>query len=241
MRRDSIAAPLAERLAPLLDAAPRSDQAWLRTLLTEPGAYDSYTALDSELFLHDLGPGAPVLVASAARGEGRTTMALVLAVLTAAADPSRRVLAVDADLQYGRLAATLGAAATSPGLAELFAGAAEPRQCVQPTALPNLFVAPRGSEAAGLFSPVTFGRFMQEIAGSFDRVVVDSPARGGNSAVMALAKVVGAAIVVVRYGRSTREQVGSLQDELRHAGARVLGCVLNAREYVVPAALYGAR
>jgi len=233
---------LEQRIAPLLDGAKPADAPWLRALLTERETVRTFAAVDSELFVRGRTSNHAIAVTSAARAEGRTTLALVLAVMTAALDASKRVLLVDADIDNGRLGETLGLEAHAPGLAELFAGRVSPAQAMHPTALANLSLTPvasRGARALAL-APNAFEAFLDDARTRFDLIVIDTPS-GGNKSVISIAKLVGHALLVVRYAGPTREQVASFLADLNRAGSEVIGCVMNRREYVVPALLYGHR
>lgn len=231
------------RIDPLLRLVPGSDLAHLRRLLTAPEAHDAFMALDNELFVHNRDAGTELMVASATRGEGRTTFALLLAVLTCAADADRRVLLVDGDFDNGCLGRVFGIEDGAPGLADYFDGKAQADQAVHATALPNLLLAPvsLGSRTPVRFAPRRFRCFMEDIRGRYDLVVVDTPAGGPNKAVISMASVVKRVLLVVKYGGPTREQVIQLMDNLARSGGEVMGAVLNLREYVVPRMMYGQR
>ena len=230
-------------LSPLIAAMPPREARWLGRLLRSPAAYDAFTALENELFVGKEGAySGPLLIASATRGEGRTTMALLLAVLSSAFDRSRRILLVDADTDDGHLSRLFGPGPWRGGLSELFDGSASIDECIEPTALPNLWLTPQARDPQGAIrlSPVPFKQFIEEARNRFDLVVVDSPAAGLNRGVLSLASVVRNVLVVVKYGGPTREQVASLTADLQRIEASVLGCVLNQREFVVPRFFYGA-
>jgi tyrosine-protein kinase Etk/Wzc len=222
-------------------SAARGDE-WIRKALTHPEAAKTYGALDAELFVLGGSAARVLAVTSAGRGDGRTTMALLLAVYAAALERGRKVLLVDADIDRGRLGQSLGLPEGRPGLAELFAGVATPGECIHPTALANLSLAPvsAGARKAPIFSAHPFEQLIDFARERFDLVVIDSPAGSANKAALSIAKVARQAIVVVRYGATTREQVESLTAGLKRAGTDILGCVLNQREYVVPRLFYGA-
>jgi len=215
------------RVQPLLKAASASDSGWLARLLCAPAAHAAFTALDNELFIRDQHVSGPLLIASASRGEGRTTLALLLAVMTCALDPTRRVLLVDADVDSGRLANMLGLSDASRGLGEWFDGGASLDECIHATALPNLWLTPLSGHPGRpiRLSPKSFHDFIDGVRNRFDLTVVDSPAT----------------LLVVKYGGPTSEQIVKLLGDLGRAGAQVLGCVLNQREYEVPKVFYGQR
>lgn len=220
------------------------DARWLGRLFRSATAYETFTALENELFVSkEQAYGGPLLVSSATRGEGRTTIALLLAVMSSAFDRSRQVLLIDADTDSGRLSALFGAGGRGAGLRELFDGTATADQCIAATAIPNLWLTPLSREAAGgvRLAPSLFKQFVDEVRPRFDLMIVDSPAAGGNRGILSLANIVRNILIVVKYGGPTREQVAILKADLERAEASVLGCILNQRELVVPRLLYGAR
>lgn len=236
-------ATLAERLAPLFAASRGADAAWLRQLLSSRESVGTFASLDNELFVRGGEDTRAIAIASCARREGRTTLALLLATHAAAADPTRRVLLVDADVAHGRLGETLGVDPAGPGLGDLFTAGASGASCIHATALGNLSVAPsaRAGHAVSAIAPRVLEEFLTVARSQFDLVVIDTPAAGPDRTVLSVAKVAGHAILVVRYGGPTREQASNLVEDLKRAGVDILGCVMNRREYVVPPLFYGAR
>lgn len=230
-------------IAPLLAAVPATEAQWLASLFRAPTTHETFTALDNELFIRDDRVASPLLVASATRGEGRTTIALLLAVLTSVLDPSRQVLLVDGDIDNGKLAATLGIHASKAGLGEFFDGKASVAECIHATAIANLSVVPvaAGAGASIRLSPKGFEKFMAGVPENFDLIIVDSAAGGPNKGILSMASVVRNALLIVKYGGPTREQVATLLGDINRAGAQVIGCLINQREYVVPHFLYGHR
>ena len=241
MRNDVHDLSLEERIGPLVAAAPQAHTRWLRKLLLHPESMKAFSAVDSELYLRKDAETRGVAIASSGRADGRTTFALALAILAAALDPSRRVLLVDCDHLHGCIAGILGLPSEAAGIAEAFAGTASFKSLIHPTALPNLFVVPQGSDGARAlaFAPRPFEALLDEARGEFDAILVDTAAATSSKAVLQVAKIAGRALLVVRYAGATREQVGSLAADLIRTGADLMGCVMNQRQYVVPALLYG--
>ena len=230
-------------LEPLLRASSPHEKQWLNKLFKDPTSSEIYNALDNELFIRNSFSTGPILITSAMRGEGRTTIAMLLAVFSSAFDPSKKVLLVDADVDNGNLATTFGLKEASKGLNEFFNGEASVSECIYQTALPNLCLTPRSgnSEGAIRLSPKAFEVFIGEVRDKFDLVVVDSPAGGPNKAILSMANIIKNMFVVIKYGGPAREQVATLLSELNRVEAHVLGCILNQREFVVPRLLYGSR
>jgi polysaccharide biosynthesis transport protein len=230
----------AQRLTPLFAAIRGPDAEPLRRILLHAESAKSFNSIENEFFLQSE-RARSIAVTSAAPHEGRTTLAVVIAAYAAAVRQERRVLLVDADFENGRLGHTLGLPDSAPGLGELLAGAERPAQCIHATALSNLSITPvaRAGTRVGAFSPLPLEQFLEAARASHDLVVVDTAAGGPNRSVMSIAKIAGHALVVIRYGGPTREQVSAFVGDLRRAGAQVMGCVMNRREYVIPKLLYG--
>lgn len=234
-------ATVERRLAAVAESLRSADAAWMRRLLVHPDAARIFGAIDGELFMAGDAGARTVAIVGAEREEGRTTFAVLIAVLAAAVDPSRRVLLVDADIERGRLGELFGVDAQAPGLGDLFEGAAKPEACIHATALPNLFVMPafRAGRHVMTFNAPAFAALLGHARAQFGLVVADTAAASENKAVLALAKAAGTALLVVRYGGPTREQVARLVEDLRRAGAAIVGCVMNQRRLVVPSLFYG--
>jgi Mrp family chromosome partitioning ATPase len=229
-----------QRLTPLLSALRGQDGDGLRRILSSGDAARTFNAIENELFLQEPG-AASIAVASVARGEGRTTLAVLTAAYAAAVAPGRRVLLVDADFENGRLGQTLGLPDAAPGFGELLAGSATAEECFHPSVLPNLMVTPaaRPGESVGAYTPLLIERFLDAARSRFDLVIADTAAGGPNPSALAIARMTGDSLIVIRYGGPTREQISAFVGDLQRVGTRVIGCVLNQREYVVPKLLYG--
>lgn len=161
-----------------------------------------------------------VLVTSAASGEGRTTVALNLALVSAA--DGWRVLLVDADAPRATLSKTLDAAGNA-GLFDLIEGRAALASVVLNDTDTGLAFLPRGNATGDRkLSP-------QEIAakliGDFDLVVVD----GGpteEDATRPLAELANDIVFVVRAGGAKRDDIAAGIDALRQNGNKLRGTVL---------------
>ncbi len=230
-----------EPLAPLLDALTEKAS---RRILGSETAFRLYSRLDGELHLARGGDGSlALLVASAQAGEGRSTIALLLAGLAAAYDPARRVLLADCDVTSNRLARRLGRPADEPGLHEWMTGAAPLAECQRAGPLPNLTILPgcASGSARNKFNHQRFAEWARLARQSHDLVIVDSPAAGENRDVVSAAKAIGDVMVIVKHRGPYRQQVQSLVGQLRDADANILGVVLNERIYPVPRLFYGRK
>lgn len=176
-----------------------------------------------------------VLVTSAAPGDGKTTVAMNLAVTAAAAS---RVLLIEADLRHPAVAIGLGLG-DAVGLSTVLAGEADIPDVARRISLP----ANMSADGPGSFDVVLAGplppnpsdllesdRMREVITGAeqrYDLVVIDTPPTSVVSDAIPLVTQVGGVMVVGRLGRTTREGAEHLCSQLRHLDAPVLGVVVN--------------
>lgn len=122
-------------------------------------------------------PGV-VAVTSAIGGEGKTTVALGLAVMVAQDFPERRVLLVEADLRQPVLATDFDVE-PSPGLAEALEGIYPVGIGYRETFLPNLRLLPAGEAVPNPSRLLRSSRFAAVLAATrrhHDLVIIDAPA-----------------------------------------------------------------
>ena len=179
-----------------------------------------------------------LLVASAAPGDGKTTIARHLA--GAAARVGSRVLLLEADLRRPGLAQQLDAQ-PGPGLADVLIGAVPLAEAIQTIDLE----APSGEGAtvrtldvlvAGATLPPNPGELIEsrametllERAGSaYDLVVIDTPPLTAVSDAFPLLSKVDGVIIVGWVGRNSRDVAERLHETLSGAGAPLLGVIAN--------------
>ncbi len=172
--------------------------------------------------------GAPlgvVCVLSAARGEGRSTIAANLA-LVAARETGQQAALVDADLRAPALHRLFGVDG-EVGLSDVLANRADLEAVVWTHPTGQVALVPGGRpepEPARRFTSPRFARFLAQLRNQFDEVVVDLPPLACADARLVAPQCSGA-LVVVRSGRTdatlARDSLAQLD------GVRVLGAVLN--------------
>jgi receptor protein-tyrosine kinase len=182
-----------------------------------------------------------VAVTSATAGEGKSSVALLLARSWAQAGVS--VLLVEADLRSPRLAGDLGLGG-GPGLADVLAGRA---------ALGKAIARPEGNGphvlAAGTVpatpTELLAGRATAAVLGqlrdTYSRVIIDAPAMQPFSDAALLAAHADCTVLVLRRGRVTRELLKSSLRNLELVNARLAGVVLTALPLRRPKRFFTAR
>ena len=172
-------------------------------------------------------------VTSAVPGEGKTTVALHLA-LTAARNTFKRVCLIDLSMGAGDLGQRLGLAPTGRGLV----GVLEDTDTVVPTLqlaeCDNLVVIPAGVEPANSAKLARSPRVAQLIASArttFDVVIMDLPSASSEN-ILPLAGHADGLVVVSRAGVTPRDVVAHAVEMLGRD--RVLGVTLNGFQSSCP-------
>lgn len=240
--RESAPAPAPRRREPKgpreVDARGGQVQAFQRENLDpsfvtarEPAsdAAERFRELFHAVFPHRKDAPQVVVVTSAVGGEGRTTVAVNLAV-AAASTPGRGALLVSADTTGRPLLSYFGLDTRPPGLLEALEGSKDPRQLVMRFALGMLYVLPlgQGGELAG---SLLAGDAMGALLGKLRRlcppamaIIVDGPSLEGEVA-PSLARLADGCVLVVRPGETSVRVVQRARERL--GTARLLGTVLN--------------
>ena len=180
-----------------------------------------------------------LLIASAAPGDGKTTVARHLAA--AAARMGSRTLLIESDLRRPTLAERLGAH-FGPGLADVLIGASGTHEAIQtldlgPT-IPSraddrktldVLVAGvvRPPNPAALIESHAMESLLEEVKSTYDLVVIDTPPLTAVSDAFPLLSKVDGVVIVGWVGRNRRDVAQRLHETLAGAGAPLLGVVAN--------------
>lgn len=168
-----------------------------------------------------------ILVTGPAGGEGKSTVAVNLA-LVLAENAGYRVLVVDADLSKPELPTVFGLE-SGTGLAEMLLGRAAAEEAVRPTGLGNLWVLGAGKSRDNpkeLMVPGKLQAVMEELARRFRYVVVDGPGPLRLLEGAELGSAADAVLLVLRRKQTDKRQAAEAVRLIRNRGAEVLGCVL---------------
>lgn len=179
-----------------------------------------------------------LMVASAAPGDGKTTIARHLAA--AASRMNSRVLLIEVDLRRPTLAQALDASA-GPGLSDVLIGtftlaeakqsitvdgsAAEGSQAYSFDVLVSGAVLP--PNPAEMIESHAMEAVLDQAKATYDLVVIDTPPLTAVSDAFPLLSKVDGVIIVGRVGRNRRDIAERLHETLTGAGAPLLGVVAN--------------
>lgn len=165
-------------------------------------------------------------VTSAVLGEGKTTVALHLA-MTIARDTFKRVCLIDMSLGKGDLAARLGVPSRGEGVIQVLEDSNNVVPTLQLAGCDNLVIIPAGKAPANAARLARSPRVAQLIISArmaFDIVIVDMPAVASDNA-LPLTRHMDGLLVVARAGATPRDVVAQALDALGRD--KVIGVTLN--------------
>lgn len=179
-------------------------------------------------------PSEVLAICSALAGEGKTTVAVGIAVTVAQDFPEQRVVLVETDFQRPVLADDFGVAA-SPGLIDCILGGDSIQVAIRPTYLENLHIVPVGQLEAGrgrALRTAAMAGVIDLLRQTYDHVVLDVPPMLANSDAALLTDLADGVIVVVRAGVTPMSVVTKAVEQLDEQ--KVRGYVLNGARSAVP-------
>lgn len=168
------------------------------------------------------------VVTSPTPGDGKTTVACNLAI--ALAQAGSKVCLVEADLRRPRVSEYLQLNANT-GLSEVLAGQIKLEEALQDWGHGMLQVLPPGTippNPSELLGSHQMAQAIATLKRDFDVVVLDTPPLLAVSDAAVLASQADGAVVVVRYGKTSRDAVRNSVASLEQINAKIVGTVLNA-------------
>ncbi|HXU81079.1 MAG TPA: polysaccharide biosynthesis tyrosine autokinase [Polyangia bacterium] len=181
------------------------------------------------LFMTPDKPARTLLITSAGPQEGKTTVAVNLAISLAQSGQS--ILLVDTDMRRPRLHKAFGIPGNVDGLSKAVVGECDVLSVVRETGIPNLYVLPCGAcppNPAELLHADRFKRIVEQLSQRFDRVIFDSPPVAAVTDPVILARLTDGTVFVAKAGATSRDALSRALRQLTMDGhVNVLGCVVN--------------
>ena len=225
------------------DVARVTGNAVMGTITFDPGAVkhplvtdlgtraprvEAFRVLRTNLQFVDVDRDSKVfVVTSSVPAEGKTTTALNLAITLAQA--GQKVLLLEGDLRRPRIAEYLNLEGTV-GLTTVLVGRIELDDAIQEHATPNLSVLTSGAvppNPSELLQSHAMMDVLKDLRDRYDLVIIDAPPLLPVTDAALLTAESDRALLVVRHGRTTRDQLRHAMDRLRGVDGRALGVVLN--------------
>ena len=172
-------------------------------------------------------PVRSIVVTSSIPNEGKSTIAVALS--EALASGGKSVLLVECDMRRRSIAGMLGLHAQN-GLYAVLASQIELEDAVVRTSMRGvsfLDAEPHIPNPVDILGSRRFHSFVESLKSSYDYVVFDTPPLSAFVDAAVIGSVVDGSLLVVRRNFVRREAVVSSLEQLKKAGANVLGTVLN--------------
>jgi Mrp family chromosome partitioning ATPase len=192
--------------------------------------------LIQRIFLSPNGSAPRQVVVCGVDGKNSSSSVCAMAGRTLAANSSRPVCVVDANVRSPRLSSLFGVEGMNP-----FSGPSAPLrdQCVKIGS--NLWLA--GPEIMAdasriLLPPDLLKERLAQLRETFDYMLIDGPGASVCGDAQLLGLVAGAAILVIEANSTRRLSARKAKEILEAAGVRLLGTVLNDRLFPIPERLY---
>lgn len=191
------------------------------------GDAEAYREMRTNLqFLEVDNPPRAIVITSSLPGEGKTTTAVNLALVLAEAGHS--VVLVEADLRRPRVTKYLGTLGDA-GLSNVLAHTASLEDVLQPTRFDGMWVLAAGGlppNPSELLGSAHAREVIEDLRSRFDYVIIDAPPLLPVTDAAILTNIADGALLIARYGKTTREQFARAVGNLRAVNAPVLGTIL---------------
>lgn len=191
------------------------------------------------LFMSADRPVKRILVTSPSPQEGKTTVAINLAIVMA--QSGSRVLLVDTDMRRPRVHSAFGIR-PKVGISTLVLGECTAEEAIVHTEVPYLDIltcGPTPPNPAELMLTDRFAHVVEDLSDRYDRVIFDSPPIAVVTDAAILSKLVDGTVIIMKCLKTTRDAAKHAVSVLRDIGSPILGAVLNDLDLTNPK--YGQR
>lgn len=171
-----------------------------------------------------------ICVTSSGPGEGKSTVASNLAVVTA--ESGKKTIIIDCDQRKSRQHKIFGVS-NAIGLSDLLAGTATFDQAVQKTKIDNLFILTGGTKPPNpseLLASAKMKNFITLLKEKCDFIIIDSPPVLMVTDAQLLASYIDGYLLVVSSGEADRNAAAKAKELLEKVNGKILGVVLNKLE-----------
>ncbi len=218
---------------PVLSTISKSkdkDKDLYKLILDEPSSAiaESFKSLRASIMLSSSdSPPKTILVTSMAPKDGKTTIALNLAM--AIAGSGSKVLIIDCDLRRPMLHQVFGLE-NKKGLSTFIAGTSGIKIIREglPENLSLITSGPIPPNPSELMISKRLKDLVRALKDKFDFVIFDTPPIISVSDTLIMSKIVDASLIVTRFGKTTYEMMNHGLKQMADIEAKVIGTVINA-------------
>jgi receptor protein-tyrosine kinase len=178
-------------------------------------------------FVTEEGPPKSIIITSATSSEGKTSLAVNLAI--ACASSGQRVVLVDADLRRPMVQSYLQTPEHA-GLVNVLAGASELSAALQYSVNGHFDVLTAGpvpSNPNQLIGSATMLKTIRQLEIDYEMVIIDTPPVLPVADALNLSVKVDGVVIVTRLGETTRDRLKRTKEALLNVHAEVIGVVPN--------------
>jgi capsular exopolysaccharide synthesis family protein len=188
---------------------------------------ESFRLLQSNLeFFQAYNSAKTILITSPTQGNGKTTIAVNLALSMAMS--GQKTILVDSDLRRPAVHTALDIT-KAPGLSDLIRNKMSAAETIRPIKDNKVEVITAGNVPPNVTEVVGSKRIsaiLNDLKDDFETVIVDAPPLVISDSYNLASKVDGV-ILVLEPGQTREEQARVIKEQLNRAGARVIGVVFN--------------
>jgi capsular exopolysaccharide synthesis family protein len=225
-----------EDLETLTGAAPLGIVAFNPAAKTSPllshdaggNAAEAFRQLRTNLQFADVdNPPQVIVVTSPLAGDGKSTTACNIAITLGVS--GARVILIEADLRRPKASAYLGLDGAA-GLTNLLAGQFSLAELVTDWGRHTIDVLPSGPvppNPSELLGSRHMAELLTTLRASYDYVIIDAPPLLPVTDAAVVTTFADGALIVVRYGKTTRDQAARAVHALQAVNGRLVGTLLN--------------
>ena len=166
-------------------------------------------------------------VSSANPGEGKSTTSANIAI--ALAQGGNKVLLIDADMRKA-VQHKIFSLKNKKGLSSAISKMSSVEECIQKDVMENLDVMTAGPvppNPSELLASENMGAILEQLRQEYSMILIDTPPVNVVTDAMELAKYSSGIIMVLRYGRTTTEDVEDAIKKIEFAQMNMLGFIMN--------------
>lgn len=190
---------------------------------------ESYRRLQSNvLYSQPDNPLKTIIVTSANKGEGKTTVSTNLAI--ALAESGRRVVIIDCDFRRPRVHSAFGVP-QEPGSMDVIFNNSSFEMVINKSLVPNVDILTAGKRPpnpAEVTRSAKLRAMIRDLKAEYDHVIIDSPPYGIISDAAPLIQESDGVIVAVRFNQTKSPELDLTIDNLSKVKANVIGTVMTA-------------